>query len=126
VRAGSHVWLLVARGGLLTGVGVAGMLAATDAAAMGDAAETRFRIHFSAPRKTEGRKIIGRIKEKIVQDVVLDCYQHYFRLNDIPELVHEQLLTDPDDLTKASEICLNYDKILRMAAQERRAPDDHG
>ena len=60
-----------------------------------------------------------RIKEKIVQDIVLDCYQHAFRLDDVPELVHEQLFTETDDLSKASEICLNYDKILRMAAQER-------
>ena len=44
-----------------------------------------------------------RIKEKIVQDIVLDCYQHSFRLDDIPDLVHEQLFTETDDLTALSE-----------------------
>ena len=60
-----------------------------------------------------------RIKEKIVQDIVLDCYQHNYRLNDVPEMVLEQLFDDTNDMAKASEICLNYDKILRMAAQDK-------
>jgi hypothetical protein len=61
-----------------------------------------------------------RLKEKIVQDIVLDCYQHCFRLDDVPEVVHELVVTDPNDPLRASEICLNYDKILRIAANENK------
>jgi len=59
-------------------------------------------------------------KERIVQDIVLDCYQHCFRLDDVPEIVHEQVVTEPEDLKRAAEICLNYDKALRMAILERK------
>jgi hypothetical protein len=31
-------------------------------------------------------------KERVVQDIVLDCYQHCFRLDDVPEIVHDKLL----------------------------------
>lgn len=60
------------------------------------------------------------LKEKVVQDVVLDCYQHSFRLDDVPEIVHEQVVTEPEDLKRAAEICLNYDKILRILTQNER------
>jgi len=50
----------------------------------------------------------------------LDCYQHSFRLNDVPEVVHEHVMTDPNEMMRASEICLNYDKALRTAFQERK------
>lgn len=59
-------------------------------------------------------------KERVVQDIVLDCYQHCFRLDDVPEIVHEQVVTEPEDLKRAAEICLNYDKALRMAMLERK------
>jgi len=62
-----------------------------------------------------------RTKERIVEDIVLDCYQHTFRLDDVPEVVHEQVYTQPDDLSRASEICLNFDKAIRMALIEKRA-----
>src|SRR5262249_13745653 len=55
------------------------------------------------------------IKEKVVQDIVLDCYQHTYRLDDVPEIVHDQVLTEPDDEPRAAEICLNFDKAIRMA-----------
>lgn len=55
-----------------------------------------------------------RFKERVIQDVVLDCYQHLFRLDDLPESVHEQAATVQDEV-RAAEICLNYDKILRIA-----------
>lgn len=61
-----------------------------------------------------------RAKESVVQDIVLDCYQHCFRLDDVPEIVHEQVVTEPEDLKRAAEICLNYDKALRMAMLERK------
>ena len=60
------------------------------------------------------------VKERVVQDIVLDCYQHCFRLDDVPEIVHEQVVTEPEDLRRAAEICLNYDKALRMAKLERK------
>lgn len=59
-------------------------------------------------------------KERIVQDIVLDCYQHCFRLDAVPQIVHEQVVTETDELQRAAEICLNYDKALRMAMLERR------
>jgi hypothetical protein len=61
-----------------------------------------------------------RVKERIVEDIVLDCYQHSFRLDEVPEIVHEQVVTEPEDLRRASEICLNFDKALRMASIERK------
>ncbi|MGH9426350.1 MAG: hypothetical protein ACRD2L_08610, partial [Terriglobia bacterium] len=61
-----------------------------------------------------------RIKERIVEDIVLDCYQHAFRLDDVPDIVHEQVVTEPEDLRRASEMCLNFDKALRMASIARK------
>jgi hypothetical protein len=65
-------------------------------------------------------------KERVVQDIVLDCYQHCFRLQDLPEIVHEQVVTEPEDLKRAAEICLNYDKALRMAMWRGRALREPG
>lgn len=61
------------------------------------------------------------MKESIVQDIVLDCYQHSFRLEDLPERVHEQVFTEPGDATRAAEICLNFDKVLRLLDREKTA-----
>jgi hypothetical protein len=61
-----------------------------------------------------------RVKEQIVEDIVLDCYQHTFRLDDIPDVVHEQVVTEPEDIKRAAEVCLNFDKALRMALVERK------
>lgn len=58
-------------------------------------------------------------KERFVRDVSLDCYQHSFKLDDVPDMVHEQVFTDPDDGKRAAEICLNHDKALRIAIAER-------
>ncbi len=62
-----------------------------------------------------------RVKELIVQDIVLDCYQHIFRLEDMPERVHEEVVTEPADATRAAEICLNFDKALRLLEQGKSA-----
>ena len=62
----------------------------------------------------------ARLKERVVQDVVLDCYQHLFRLDDLPEAVHNEVITQPNDDVRASEICLNYDKILRIATMDSK------
>jgi hypothetical protein len=55
------------------------------------------------------------LKERIVEDVALDCYQHTFRLDDVPDVVHDLVLTQPGNENRASEICLNFDKAIRMA-----------
>jgi len=61
-----------------------------------------------------------QMKERIVEDIVLDCYQHAFRLDDLPSIVHEEVVTNPEDLHRAAEICLNLDKAIRMASLERK------
>ena len=58
------------------------------------------------------------MKERYVQDVVLDCYQHQFQLEEVPESVSEQVMTEPEDGKRAAEIHLNHDKALRMAFRE--------
>lgn len=58
-------------------------------------------------------------KERFVRDVVLDCYQHSFRLEDLPEITHEYVITEPEDGKRAAEICLNHDKALRIAISEQ-------
>lgn len=60
-----------------------------------------------------------RMKERIVQDIVLDCYQHSFRLEDVPDGVHEQIFADSEDAGRAAEICLNFDKALRIVASDK-------
>ena len=79
-----------------------------------NAAHSRFRRLLQSISTIEDRI---HVKESIVQDIVLDCYQHSFRLEDVPDGVHEQVFTDPDDAKRAAEICLNFDKVLRL--QER-------
>lgn len=63
-----------------------------------------------------------KVKDRIAEDIVLDCYQHWYRLDDMPAIVHEQLETAPDDLGRCSEICLNFDKAIRLAARGK-SPD---
>ncbi len=55
------------------------------------------------------------LKERIVEDIALDCYQHTFRLDEMPELVHELVVTQPENQERASEICLNFDKAIRIS-----------
>ena len=63
----------------------------------------------------------SRIKERVVQDVVLDCYQHLFRLDDLPDMVNYIVVEQPsEDISRASENCLNFDKILRVATMESK------
>jgi hypothetical protein len=61
-----------------------------------------------------------KIKERIVEDIVLDCYQHAFRLDDVPEMVHDQVLTEPEDLPRYAEMYLNLDKTIRMVSVEKK------
>ena len=83
-----------------------------------NAAHSRFKRLLQSISAAE-EKI--RVKESIVQDIVLDCYQHSFRLEDVPEGVHEQVFTDPDEAKRAAEICLNFDKALRIMEREKAA-----
>jgi len=55
------------------------------------------------------------LKERIVEDIALDCYQHTFKLDEVPDLVHELVVTQPENAERASEICLNFDKAIRIA-----------
>lgn len=57
-------------------------------------------------------------KERYLRDVLLDCYQHLFSLDDIPEEIGYPLL-DVEDKHRASEIYLNHDKAIRFAIHER-------
>jgi len=83
-----------------------------------NAAHPHLKRLFQACRTAEERI---EAKERYVRDVVLDCYQHAFRLEDVPNSVVEQVLTEPDDAKRAAEIYLNHDKALRVAIHEREA-----
>jgi hypothetical protein len=78
-----------------------------------NAAHPRFVAMMKGCATTEERVAL---KEKIVEDIALDCYQHTFRLDGVPEIVHDQVLTQPDNEGRAAEICLNFDKAIRMAS----------
>jgi hypothetical protein len=86
-----------------------------------NAAHPQLKRLFEACRTAEERI---EAKERYVRDVVLDCYQHSFRLDDVPDMVHEQVMTDPDEGKRAAEICLNHDKALRIAISEREKNRD--
>lgn len=81
-----------------------------------NAAHARFKRLFETCKTVE-EKI--SVKERFVRDVVLDCYQHSFRLDDLPDTVHEKVIGEVDEAKRAAEICLNYDKALRIAIHER-------
>lgn len=57
-------------------------------------------------------------KERFVRDMVLDCYQHSFKIDGLPTNVHE-FVVEQDDAKRAAEICLNFDKAMRVAFQEK-------
>lgn len=57
-------------------------------------------------------------KERYCKDVVLDCYQHHFKLDDIPDEV-SSAMAQSDESVRAAEIYLNHDKAIRFAIHER-------
>ena len=57
-------------------------------------------------------------KERYVRDVVLDCYQYSFELQETPEAVLEAIAADADERRRAADIHLNHDKALRIALDE--------
>jgi len=60
-------------------------------------------------------------KERYVRDVVFDCYQHSFELEDTPETVIEAVGSDSDEQRRAAEIHFNHGKALRIALDELNA-----
>lgn len=79
-------------------------------------AQPRLKRLFEACQTVEERI---EAKERFVRDVVLDCYQHHFKLEDLPDTTHEHILSEQDENVRAAEICLNHDKALRIAISER-------
>ena len=57
-------------------------------------------------------------KERYCKDVVLDCYQHHFKIDDFPEEVLSPI-AQSDESVRAAEIYLNHDKAIRFAIHER-------
>jgi hypothetical protein len=62
-----------------------------------------------------------KTKERYVRDVVLDCYQYSFELQETPETVREAIGADGDERRCAADIHLNSDKALRIALDELNA-----
>jgi hypothetical protein len=62
-----------------------------------------------------------KTKERYVRDVVLDCYQYSFELQDTPETVREAIGSDTDERRRAADIHLNNDKALRIGLDELNA-----
>lgn len=60
-------------------------------------------------------------KERYIRDVVLDCYQHAFQIQELPEAVVDAVFVDTDERRRASEIHLNHDKAIRIALNELNA-----
>ncbi len=58
-------------------------------------------------------------KQRYCEDIVLDCYQHCFKLHSVPEQVWEAAQEQENEGRKASEMYLNHDKAIRFAAKER-------
>jgi len=57
-------------------------------------------------------------KERYCRDIVLDCYQHHFRLDDVPEEVSDAM-AESEEAARAAEVYLNHDKAIRFAIFER-------
>jgi hypothetical protein len=62
-----------------------------------------------------------KTKERYVRDVVLDCYQYSFELQETPETVREAIGGDADERRRAADIHLNNNKALRIALDELNA-----
>lgn len=61
-----------------------------------------------------------QVKERYVCDIVLDCYQHCFRLEELPNQISELVLTEPSEAVRAAEIHLNHQKAIRIAYIEKQ------
>ena len=75
-------------------------------------------VHLLQSCRTADEKI--EAKERYVRDILLDCYQHYFKLEELPQRIHESL-RDEDQTRRAVDVHLNHDKAIRIAVHEREA-----
>lgn len=60
-------------------------------------------------------------KNIYMKDVVLDCYQHHFKVKEVPKTVLDALAADASTLRFCAECQLNHDKALRLAFAYTRA-----
>ncbi|MGH9367206.1 MAG: hypothetical protein ACRD3M_06000, partial [Thermoanaerobaculia bacterium] len=81
-----------------------------------NAANSGLRELLSSCKTAEERH---RSKEKYCTDIVLDCYQHEFSLDTIPDEVTLAATTHSEEEIRAAEIYLNHDKAIRFASMER-------
>jgi hypothetical protein len=86
-----------------------------------NAANPQLRRLLESCRSAEERVIA---KERYVRDLVLDCYQHSFALEELPRAVYDALSSETPDKTRAAEIHLNHDKAIRMVTLERTSRID--
>lgn len=59
-----------------------------------------------------------KAKERYVRDIVLDCYQYSFELQETPDTVRDAIVADTDERRRAADIHLNNDKALRIVLDE--------
>jgi hypothetical protein len=57
-----------------------------------------------------------KAKDLYIKDILLDCYQHYFQIKEVPSSVLESL-ADESNVRLCAECHLNHDKALRLALQ---------
>jgi len=81
-----------------------------------NAANPRLRDLMTSSKTAEERQ---QAKERYCRDVVLDCYQHEFSLETIPDEVTYAATTHSEEEIRAAEIYLNHDKAIRFALAER-------
>jgi len=86
-----------------------------------NAGNPQFKKLLQSCRTSEERMVA---KERYLRDVVLDCYQHCFKMDGLPDAVIEHALTEPEDGKRAAEIHLNNDKALRTALHELESSRD--
>lgn len=60
-----------------------------------------------------------KAKEFYMKDIVLDCYQHHFKVKEVPDSVLDAL-NDASPRRLCAECQLNHDKALRLALQYSR------
>jgi hypothetical protein len=82
-----------------------------------NAANPALRDLMTTSRTTEERIAA---KDRYCRDVVLDCYQHLFEMETIPEEIRMAFETStiPED-RRTAEVYLNHEKAIRIARTER-------
>ena len=91
----------------------------------GGISELRIEINLAHPQLKNLFQTCSNMKDKtearerLLRDIALDSYQHVFKLDGLPTGVHEAVTGDVPPEKRASEICLNFEKAIRIAMQER-------